>query len=67
MTDLEAALYEADRADARAEAQAERAHGRRRRHWCQECRGHTGPGSPCHEPADDDEFILPPRGEDCLP
>lgn len=36
--------------DARREAIDERARRRRLHHWCDVCHGHTGPGSPCHEP-----------------
>jgi hypothetical protein len=27
----------------------------RRNHWCPECRGNTGPGSPCAPEEDDNE------------
>lgn len=38
--------------DVRREAQAQRR--RRLPHWCEDCHGHTQPGSPCHEPAEDE-------------
>lgn len=44
--------------DARAEAAAERRQRARMRHWCTECHGNTGPGSPCFielEPAEDED------------
>lgn len=34
---------------------AERKRAAASRHWCTECHGHTGPGSPCHVPDDEDE------------
>jgi hypothetical protein len=37
--------YDDLRDELRAEAAAERR--RLRPHWCSECRGHTGQGSPC--------------------
>lgn len=36
----------------------ERKQRARRRHWCEVCRGHTGPGSPCYdgpEPTEEDK------------
>ena len=37
----------------RAEARAERR--RMRPHWCRDCLGHTGPGSPCAPDDEDDD------------
>jgi hypothetical protein len=53
-----------EREEARAEAIAERRHLARMNHWCRDCLGFTGPGSPCaieedepeDEPEDDSEF-----------
>jgi hypothetical protein len=38
----------------RAEARAQR---RRWPHWCEECHGHTGRGSPCAEPPEDTDGV----------
>jgi hypothetical protein len=46
-----------DDADLRAEAMQESRERARLNHWCSECHGHTGPGSPCavdEEPQEDD-------------
>lgn len=48
--------------DLRAEAAQERRERARWRHWCEDCHGHTGPGSPCvEEPpeAQDEEDTAP--------
>jgi hypothetical protein len=41
------------------EAREQRRRARRMWHWCDECHGHTGPGSPCYvepeESRDDEE------------
>ena len=42
-----------DMDELRAEDEAERR--RLRPHWCSECHGFTGPGSPCRPDEDDDE------------
>lgn len=34
--------------DVREEMYEERRRRIQARHWCDECHGHTGPGSPCH-------------------
>jgi hypothetical protein len=49
-----------DLSDLRAEDAAQRRKAARLNHWCTECFGRTGPGSPCHvepddEPEDEDE------------
>jgi hypothetical protein len=41
-----------DLSELRAEAAAERR--RLRPHWCSECRGFDGPGSPCYVEPDDE-------------
>lgn len=46
---MDTSYTDPDREDARAEARAESLSARRR-HWCDVCHGHTGPGSPCYEP-----------------
>jgi cytochrome c5 len=47
---------DAEAADLRAEARAERR--RNAYHWCDVCHGHTGPGSPCapDEPEDEPQY-----------
>lgn len=41
--------------DVRREVIDERRRARLARHWCQDCHGHTGPGSPCYVDPEDDE------------
>ena len=48
--------------DVREEMADERRRRARDRHWCPDCLGHTGPGSPCYQepepdpqPEDDDD------------
>lgn len=43
------------------EAREQRRRERRMWHWCEDCHGHTGPGSPCavdDEPKDEQEDEL---------
>lgn len=47
--------YDDAPADLVAEVYAERARYRRMRHFCMECLGRTGPGSPCFEPEPEEE------------
>jgi cytochrome c5 len=47
--------FDSDYDELRAEAAAERRATRALYHWCDECHGHTGPGSPCYAGGDEDE------------
>jgi hypothetical protein len=50
--------HENDDDDLRAEARRERAEQSRAWHWCSDCHGHTGPGSPCYDGPEPEEETM---------
>jgi hypothetical protein len=51
-------FHENDDDDLRAEARRERAEQSRAWHWCSDCHGHTGPGSPCYDGPEPEEETM---------